>query len=148
MRGPKAHAILWAVALINIGATALFLSFDGSLFGYEWLSYVNGFVGFGILFLSYVLRPIQVRRHYKMNGISKFEYQWSADETEIRSEREGLRSQFNWTSLYLATETKEHFFFWINKIQAVVLPKRALKNESEFDTIRKFLAKAGVKVNA
>lgn len=141
--GWKAHALILAMAGVNIAASAVFLSFERAPFGYGWISYVNGALGVFVLAMSYGLRPLLLRRHYAAAALRDNPLRFEADETSMRSSRKGLRSEFDWPDLLCWSETEKHLFFWINKIQAVIVPKRAL-TEPDIETLHGFVRAAGV----
>lgn len=144
LKGWKAHAFIIAAALVNIGFSAFIVNrFDGTLFGWNWVSYVNAFLGFGILLMSYVLRPIFQRRHYRAAGLHDQLLEFTADAKGIHSAREGLRTEFDWDKLVVWSESDRHFFFWINQIQAFIVPKRALAGSDDLEMLRRFATDAG-----
>ncbi|MEL7272283.1 MAG: YcxB family protein [Pseudomonadota bacterium] len=53
------------------------------------------------------------------------------DASGIRSEAKGVTSQFQWDSVLKVTRGPEHFFLWVNKVQAIILPLRAIAEQDE-----------------
>lgn len=145
IKGWRAHAIVIVMALLNIGLSLWFaFGFDGPLFGIEAFNWVNALLGLGLLFLSYVVRPIVTRRHYAATGYKGTKISFEADAEAMRSSREGLASEIRWDGLVAWSETDDRFFFWINKLQAVIVPKHALDHHSAYETLRSFAQNAGV----
>jgi len=51
--------------------------------------------------------------------------------SRIHSEGGGISTDMEWRTVIKLTRTTSHFFFWVNKVQAIIIPLRALPDVAE-----------------
>ncbi|MEN0040197.1 MAG: YcxB family protein [Pseudomonadota bacterium] len=92
---------------------------------------LSGFFLIAIPLAKWVL-PIYVARFYHR----KLALHGTAIETTfmpsgMQSTGGGISSDLAWSTVIKTTRTPTHFFFWINKVQAIIIPLRTLPSEAD-----------------
>lgn len=92
------------------------------------------FVIFLFLLMLYSYK-YSARKAFKNNKRIQAEYEYKIDEQNIRVKGEKSTMTIPWTDLYKVSESKTNLFFWLNKKQAQIVPKRYLSAD-ELEVIR------------
>ena len=61
-------------------------------------------------------------------------------ETGLFAKDEFSEVRFNWTSIVKKEETKAYYFLYLNSVQAIIIPKRILRSETEKIQLQKLLS--------
>ncbi|MCD2178334.1 YcxB family protein [Rhizobium sp. C1] len=122
----------WPLFLANLGLGALFLqpvlSGERSL---EWIDIANLLFAFLMLAGRYVFIPWMRRWTLGRLKLAGRDYRIVFGEDDIELTAGGLSSRVVRSEIGSFTETERHFFFWINRLQAVIVPKRAIDEAGE-----------------
>lgn len=102
-----------------------------------------GSVLFGLLFLPAVplVRRYLVRK--RMRATYKYmqmDVRLIAEERNIRTECGEDNFTVSWNSVERGEETRSHFFLFLTRLQALIIPKRALTNESDVERLRQLIS--------
>ncbi len=54
---------------------------------------------------------------------------------------DNITGHYNWKGFVGADEELKHFVLWVNKVQAICIPKRSFKDSEQVDKFRKIIAK-------
>ena len=146
LRGRYRHGFVFLAGMLNVGLSMWFV-FGSHAPWYQapWASYLNAVLGIGLILFSFAWSPFILRRHYRLIGYAGKPHSFEGARSMFKVARDGLQSQLTWDGLIAYSDTPDHFFFWINRAQAVILPKRALVNQSDSELIHQFLSSAQVK---
>ena len=134
----KKYRILYFLkVLLLYGAVALLYIFSTHSH-LIWID-VSVFVFTGLLYLSLV--PFFIRRsvHRRVNDIlSKKENHHVLDEAEIVLSESGIvdkdahsESRYTWDAVVQFAETVDSFYLYTNSYYAIVIPKRAIKDNAQ-----------------
>ena len=145
LKGTPAHVILIGAALLNIGYSIWLVSYHPQgVIGAPFWYWINAAVGIALLVLSYYIGPMVRRRQYRMLRFEGVSHAFRADAHGLKMQREGMTTEASWSGLVGYTETPEHFFFWFNRQQGFILPKRALGEPADQQQLRTWLSQAGI----
>lgn len=144
LRGWAAHLIIILAANLNIGISAWLVALHGrDAGGVPVWCWFNAALGILILFVSYLLGPFLLERQYRKLGFKQMEMRFQADRNGFSISRAGGESRTDWSVLDGYAESPQHFFFFPNKLQGYILPKRALSTPSDGNHLRAWLDAAG-----
>jgi YcxB-like protein len=98
-----------------------------------------------ITYICYNQAPIAIKKK-AIRLLRKEENHHLLDETEVTITEENIISidnssttKYSWKSIVRYAVTKDFFYLYINTIQALVIPKRLLKDQREIEELDKFI---------
>ncbi len=122
----------WPLVLANLALGALLLqpvvSGERSL---EWIDTANLLFAGLMLVARYVFMPWMRRWTLGRLKLAGRDYRIVFHEADIELTAGGLSSRVVRSEIGSFTETERYFFFWINRLQAVIVPKRAIDEAGE-----------------
>ncbi|WP_198008664.1 YcxB family protein [Ahrensia sp. R2A130] len=102
--------------------------------GFEEATLLLGLSGFFLIAipLARMVLPKYFARFYHR----KLALHGTAIETKfapsgIHSAGGGISSDMEWRTVIKLTRTPRHFFFWVNKVQAIIIPLRTMPDEAD-----------------
>lgn len=133
----KAGCIFVAVCIILILVCAIVLAILGNYFN-AMLYFLIDIVFF--LFLIF-LPKLQSKKIYHSDKILKdnIKNDFSFYEEEIEVTNIKSTSHIQYTDIYKIYETKDAFYFYINRIQVFIVTKSGFQEENSLQEIREFL---------
>jgi hypothetical protein len=84
-----------------------------------------------MLAARFVLGPFAVRRRFRASKMGQREVHLSADGDYLRLDFGDSDSRTAWSNFDDSERTADHFFFWLDRHQAVIVPLRAFSDEAE-----------------
>ena len=122
----------WPAILFNLaaGAWAIGPVLAGKR-DFRWIYVVNFALAFVLLAWRHGFRPWMRRwslRNLKLEGR---DYKIAFQDADVVLSAGGLTSSIQHSEIASYTETGDYFFFWINRFQAVIVPKRAIDQEGQ-----------------
>ncbi len=135
--------LFWPVLAGNAGLSAWFLwpilqgdrAFDIGAIG-------NLAIAFFFLGWRYLLVPAVRRATLRRLNLEGRTYEINFGDEAITMEAGGLSSRISRSEITAYTETEAYVLLWINKAQAVIVPKRALNTPEGEDALRAYVAAA------
>jgi len=87
----------------------------------------------GVLMLAtrFVFSPFALRSRFRQLGLGEHPIRLTADAETLRLAGGEGESRTAWSAFRRIDRTEDHYFFWINKLQAIIVPMRAIGNEVE-----------------
>lgn len=101
---------------------------------YWFVIWLAGFVGGTIS--RYLIMPIYYRWYFK-SGRWDEPSEVVIDETGIDIKAQFVQSICQWENVIMAERTKRHFFIWISKVQAIIIPFWTLDTQEEIEALWK-----------
>ena len=117
----------WPLVLANLGLGALLLQpvLSGER-SFDWIDAANLLIALMMLLARYVFMPWMRRFTFRRLKLAGRDYRIVFHEDDIELTAGGLSSRVVRSEIGSFTETEQYFFFWINRLQAVIVPKRAI----------------------
>lgn len=133
----------WPVAIANVGFTAWFvgralragIALEAALF---WNSAIAAVMIVG----RYGLVPMVRRWYLRQSRLEGRRYEVRFEKNAIEVSAGGLSSRVDSSEILAYRETEDYFFFWINRFQAIIAPKRAINTPKGEDVLRAYAADA------
>lgn len=90
-------------------------------------------LGLGVLVLAarFVFGPFAMRTRFRRLRLGENPVRLIADAQTLRLAGGSSDSRMAWATLKGIDRTRDHYFFWTNNLQAVIVPLRAIGNEIE-----------------
>jgi hypothetical protein len=112
-----------------------------SIISLFWPTFLMIFFWISIILLTW--RQIHVS--FKTNKSIQDEVEFSFYDDHIKYKSKSVESITDWKIFYKIVESNNHFFLFISKIQALLLPKRALNKDNDYTNFKQFLARVSRK---
>ncbi len=123
------------------------LYFVGGRGGFNYISIII----YGLIFFSVVL-PLFNGKNSIIKNAEKItddpdnasiftKYNLVATDADLFIQNDFLQTTYFWKSIIKKSETDNHYFLFENAMQAIIIPKRACKNEEERVALRKILSR-------
>jgi len=128
--------LFWGLVSANvlIFLWFVYLSYQFQV-SFGWLMFVNLAIAIAALAWRYIFLPYFLQRYYSMQMLEGKKIQVNIDDSGIDTVTDNATGHYNWSGFIGADEEPEHFVIWVNNVQAISIPKRAL------DEFKKIVAK-------
>lgn len=90
----------------------------------------------------YVVVPWMRRWALRETRLAGRQYEIGFGATAITLSAGGLSSNVNISEVIGFTETADYFFFWVNRLQAVIIPRRAIETPDGEAALRRYVLDA------
>ncbi|MDJ0612106.1 MAG: YcxB family protein [Rhizobiaceae bacterium] len=97
----------------------------------SWTDFINVGIGMLLLFMIFVLGPLQRRWYLRQQMVEGEVCDVEFDEIGLTTQLRENTVRTRWSGILHADEDKTHFLLWINKLQAYALPKSAFSKDQE-----------------
>ena len=104
-----------------------------------WTSWFNVAIAALLLLARYVAKPIWLHYAFKTTRLGGRDYKVMLGQEAVVLKAGGICSTLSLDEIIGVQETADHFFFWFNKRQAVIVPKRALDGAEDDGAIRHYI---------
>lgn len=133
----------WPLAIANAGISAWFveralrkgIALDVAFF---W----NGAIAAVMIVGRYAAVPLMRRWYLRQSRLEGRRYEVRFEKDAIELSAGGLSSRIDRSEILAYRETEDYFFFWINRFQAIIAPKRAINTPKGEDALRAYAADA------
>jgi hypothetical protein len=120
---------------------AFYLAMTAGAFAYGAWALVSGprwsagviALGLGVLLLAtrFVFGPFALRSRFRQLRLGEHPIRLTADAETLRLTGGADENRTAWSALKRIDRTEDHYFFWINNLQAIIVPLRAIGSEIE-----------------
>ncbi|VAV91995.1 hypothetical protein MNBD_ALPHA08-1233 [hydrothermal vent metagenome] len=142
----KGTSQLWNIAII-IGCTIAFLTLINwpTEFWNRFGQYQYA-IQIGVLFLGLFLLRLFVKRRAKEKFKKEFQSSKMAKSVTINFDDEGVTSEqahqktiWKWAAFHKLTTDDKNIFLWFDKLQAVMIPSRAIETDKKREELTTYL---------
>lgn len=136
-----AWIFLIGIILINIAISVFFIAWillEGRDF--KPIHFANAGLGLLLAFVFYILKPIYLKNYYKKQMLDGKLVHMSFNDKGLNINMPSFTGTHEWDAIILADQQPEHFFLWINKIQAYVVPKRSFASTADIENFKHLVA--------
>lgn len=120
---------------------AFYLVITAAAFAYGIWAFVSGprwpavlvALGLGALLLAsrFVYGPFVIRTRFRQLRLGEHPLRLTADAKTLRLESGESRIETAWAALKRIDRSEDHYFFWINNLNSIIVPLRAIATEDE-----------------
>lgn len=121
--GQPAPWLWYAIGLVNLAV----LAYSINARGWGWSSVFSALLA-AYAFAAPSLYWMILRRNYHKQGLGKGPVTLQLTKTGVESEQNGISSAVTYPAIASVDDRPKHVLIWISKAQALIVPKRALKN--------------------
>jgi len=134
--------LFWGLVIANLSLSLwlMYLSYRFQT-SFGWLMFANPAIAIAAVAYRYVFLPYWVRRYYNMQMLEGKKTEVNIVDEGVKTMTDNVTGQYNWLAFIGACEEPEHFVIWVNKAQALCIPKRAFKHKDQLDDFKKIIAK-------
>ncbi|NTE85015.1 YcxB family protein [Agrobacterium rubi] len=135
--------MFWPFAILNVGFSAWFIG-NAIEAGrpFEMAHMWNGAIAVLMILLRFCFVPWMRRWHLRQSKLAGRNYEIRFVEYDVEMSAGGLFSRINCSEILSYSETEDYFFFWINRFQAIIAPKRAINTPQGEAALRAYVADA------
>lgn len=134
--------LFWLLVVANIAIPVWLLSaLTTNQIKAQWMTLLlpNFAIAVGLIVFRYLLVPYVQRYTFNKQELSKNEVWLEVGKQGLRAKWAGIDSKYSWDSIQDIDYAPHHLFFWINKMQAIILPLRAFKNDAHQNEFLDFI---------
>jgi hypothetical protein len=92
--------------------------------GYSWILLV--IIALAGLWAHYFMPPLGIRRLVRKSGIGDAPIRLLARDDCLTVSSAGVETRVAWRDMHRRARTDEHFFFWFNPVEAIIVPLKTL----------------------
>ncbi len=100
----------------------------------------NAMIGILMLLAFFIFVPMLRRWNYRRLNLDGKKIHILIGHDGVRSAQQGIEGNFQWGAFTRFSNTGQHAFLWINRLQALVLPYDAFASKAERDECLSFIA--------
>ncbi|VAW23042.1 hypothetical protein MNBD_ALPHA11-1736 [hydrothermal vent metagenome] len=134
--------LYWGLVIANIAVSLryIYIFYQGQV-SFSWLMLANLGVAIAIVAYRYIFLPFLVRRYFSQQMLKGKTIKVHVTEQGIETVTDNISGQYGWKIFIGANEEPDHFVIWVNKLQAISIPKYAFKSDELVDEFRKAIVK-------
>ncbi len=133
----------WPFVILNVGFSAWFIGKAIQADRPVELAYVfNGAIAVLMVLGRFCFVPWMRRWHIRQSKLDGRSYEIRFGQDGVEMSAGGLFSRINRSEVLNYSETEDYFFFWINRFQAIIAPKRAIDTPQGEAALRAYVADA------
>jgi len=134
--------LFWGLVIANLALTLWLIviswQYQAPL---EWWKFTNLAIAFAALAYRYILLPYWLHWYYKQQMMDGKNIQLIVAEQGIDTATDSITGQYAWPGFIGTSEEPQHFVIWVNKVQAVCIPKRAFRDKQQIDEFQEIITR-------
>ncbi len=132
--------LFWGLVLANVAVSLGYIhAFIQGRASFSWLMFANLSIAMAIVAYRHVLQPLLLRRYYSQQMLDGKDIQLRVSENGIETITDNVAGQYGWRGFIGANEEAGHFIIWVNRMQAICIPKRAFSDLQQMDDFREII---------
>lgn len=131
----------WGMVIINLvaGCDRLYrMLMQGETL--QLVDFANLLIAFALLFGRYVIMPWLISSAVSKQNMIATPFAYTLDENGIGINAPEINHLVQWQSVKRVDQTKTHIFFWVNTVNAVTLPFRAIRDQHQYSKLQHLLS--------
>ena len=93
--------------------------------------FITSFIGFSLSLLLPILLYIRITKNYKNDKLLKNSYTYIFYDDFLLVKASNIENKYKWSELYKIKKGKTNFYFYLNKLYVLIIPKRIFDNKEE-----------------